>query len=259
MKKVIILFSIALIILILGLVVIQTRRNSLSVKYSEESQPPPILETAASPDRQTKKAVILSTKTKPDFSQELALVQDWAEEFNLPAELTQELSEAVREGNIDSEWAREQISEEELRQTGLTAGQIAQSTLDSQGTNIVAGFKTSDKTLEEMFKACLPAEDASDDEQTRILKSEALATVGFSAMKEYKYDQAEKAFKSLIRYYGNSEVTSMVRLEYGRLLFEQGRAAEAKEVIDEAIVQNRDDQEYVAIAEGLREKIEGDE
>jgi len=180
-------------------------------------------------------------------------------EFSLPQDLKAELSEAANKGEVKAEWGEGKISKEELQEAGLAISQVAASQIDNKIKNITAGYSVADKAFAEKLNACLPALDNSDSEEDKILKSEALSSMGFSMLMEQKPEQAEKAFTALIRDYPDTQAAPVAQLELARLISEQGRTEEAQQLVDKAVSQYSSDKEYLTTAQALKKEIEAND
>jgi len=279
MKKRLILFIGALLILCLisFLILAQAKKRApveptaLKPSIAQPKEPLSLHEEGAAPRL---------AEVHPQAEQ---VKEEYFNRFMLPQKLRIALSEARKNGNIKVEWGEGKISKKELEEAGLFSPQLAQTGLDSKINNIAAGYSVSDKTFAENLNNCLPVKATEDkqanpsnseapssadsstpekpleDEQTRILNSDALSDMGFSALMEYNYTQAEEAFTAIIRDYADTQAAPIVHLELARLISDEGRAKEALALIDKAITQYNNDKEYVAIAESLKKAIEANE
>lgn len=247
MKKIILsLFVVGLLALVLTLFITQLRKNPAvvaSLKYS----------TSALKEPQEAKSKTITSRKTETFAQRPTEI--FFKEFSLPQDLKAELSEAERNGNVSNEWGEGKISEEELQKKGLTAAQLLESMLDNKIKNIIAGYSMPDKTFTENLNNCLP-DKAIDDKQTRILNSESLSAMGFSALMKHKYTRAEEAFTALIRNYADTLAAPIAHLELARLMSGKGRFREAQQLIDKAISFYGSDKEYLTIAQALKEEIQ---
>jgi len=196
--------------------------------------------------------------TKSISSDDIDKAESYAKEFNLPEDIREEFLDIIGEGEATSVQNDSAATDEELNEAGISSAQIAETLVGEEMENITSGYDVDDQNFDEMVSACLPTgiNEASD---SAALKSQALATMGFSAIAEYRYEQAEKAFTNLIQSYPDEEPTQMARLEYSNLLAEQGRTNEAKQVLNEATTINSSDNEYVSMANSLNQKIERSE
>lgn len=191
-------------------------------------------------------------------SQEIRALEKQMKDFNLPSKVKKELITALKRNGLEEKGAKGPLDEQELVEAGLSLRQIARSGLSKEAVNINSGYRVEDEDFDNMLKASLYSVEA-DSLQARQLKSAALASLGFSSLAEHNYHQAEKAFKSFISDYPDTESAPMVRLEYCRLLLEQGRIQEAKVAVDEVISLYSNDQEFVNLAQGLKAQIQNDE
>jgi hypothetical protein len=176
-------------------------------------------------------------------------------EFDLPQNLQAELVEAQRSGSINNEWGEGNISIKELQKVGLTPAQLSQPELDNKVKNITAGLSISDKSFVQELNNCLP-DKTIEDEQARVLNSEALSAMGFSGLMEHNYSQAEQAFTALIHNYADTKAAPVVHLELVRLMSEENRLAEARQLLDNAASLYGDDKEYMAMAQSLKKEME---
>lgn len=174
--------------------------------------------------------------------------------FDLPQELKAELSKAQEEGKVSTEWGKGMITTEELYQGRLLPAQILHSNLDIRTKNITAGFSVPDFTFAENLSNPFP-EKVVEDEQTRILNSEALSEMGFSALLENNYAHAEESFGALIRDYPDTQAAPVVYLELARIVAEKGSISEALQLVDKANAQYGNDKEYAELALGLKAAI----
>ena len=242
MKKITLsLFIIGLAAIILTLFFVQTGKNK-------------VITSPVQPSAKTETTPTQISETHPQQPTE-----EYLKEFSLPQDLEAELSEASKKGDVNTEWAEGRISKEELQEAGLTITQLAESQIDNKIKNITAGYSIADKAFEEKLIACLPSSENSDSKQDKALKSEALSTIGFSALMEQKPEQAEKAFIALIRDYADTQAAPIVHLELAKLISEKGRVREAQELADKAVSRYGSDTEYAAIAQALKEEMEGNE
>jgi len=218
-------------------------------------------------------ATIISPKTETIPHQQAADM--FFREFPLPQSLKAELSTAARTGNIRNEWGEAKISAEELQEAGLMPAQMAQPELENKIKNISAGYSIAEESFAENLNNCLPdkfiphlpagsntpQEGAGfiADEQNRILNSEALAAMGFSALMENKPARAQEAFTALIRNYPETLAAPMAHLELARLMSEEGRFSEARQLLEQFSSLYANEQEYLALAQDLKKEIEVNE
>ena len=196
--------------------------------------------------------------TKSISSDDIDKAESYAKEFKLPEEISEEFLNIVEESEAAGPGNSSAITDEELNEAGISLAQIAETLVGEEMENITSGYDVDDQNFDEMVSACLPT-GINETSDSTALKSQALAIMGFSAIAEYRYEQAEKAFTNLIQSYPDEEPTQMARLEYSNLLLEQDRTDEAKQVLDEAITINSSDNEYVSMANSLDQKIERNE
>lgn len=195
----------------------------------------------------------LSSQTE-DFKEDTSELMAYLEEFKLPGRLKKEIQEASQESDIDRDSSESPVSKEELEEAGLALSQIAQSKIGKENQNIIAGYKVSNEAFDKIFKAALP-EEGFESKQAQSLGAQALVNLGFSALEQFDFEEAEQAFEAVIEHYPQAESVAISYLEYARLLFEQGRLNEAKAVITEAINKYSDDQEFVSLAKQLEQTI----
>lgn len=285
-KNILSLFVVGVLVLVLILFITQPRKKPDAVGSLKHST------IALEEYQKSKPRTIISQKTKVVPQQPTEM---FFKEFSLPQGLEEELSEAERNGKISDGWGEGRISKEELRETGLAPGQLLEPGLDNKIRSITAGYSLPDKALTEILKKSLPDEikhpevqsstgmpvgkpeasrrasdevretedatgyasdESTENEQTRILNSEALAAMGFSALMEDKHEQAKEAFMALIRDYADTQAAPIVHLELARLFSEEGRFREAQELIDKAASLYDSDKEYLAIAQALNVQIQ---
>jgi len=256
-KKITIVSAAAVLILVLIFTAIRTRKPAPSGTARQEG----ILKSPASG-----KVISVSGSTAGVKKTETAVSRPEEEEaaasgllaelkgFGLPQELEAEIRAAAEEGDLEREWAYGPVAKEEIEEAGLAPSQIAKLSLDKKSQNMLAGYRVSGPDFDKMFKASLPAAGAESN-QAQDLKAQVLASIGFSALEEFRLDKAEKAFESLIRNYPESESAPAVSLEYARLLSEQGRDSEARAVISDAVSRYGADEEFAALARGLEAAI----
>lgn len=179
-------------------------------------------------------------------------------EFNLPDHLRREIAEAERNGDIKDGWGEGKVSIDELEKAGLTSNQFSQVwELDKKIKNITAGFSLPAQTFAQNLNDCLP--DKETTAQVKILNSEALSAMGFSALMENNYLQAQQAFTALINNYADTQPAPLAYLELARLIFQQGHFSEAKDLINKALFLYGEDKEYLIIAQSLKEEMEANE
>lgn len=191
-------------------------------------------------------------------SEEINKIEQYAKEFNIPAELKEELMEAVIKGTVDTQWGKDEISKKEIDDAGLSLKKIAKQKSDSKTENLAAGYRVSGASFNKMLAACLSAKD--DNEQTKDLKNQALAMLKFSELAKGNYPDIPETPVPDIPETQISDIPEMPRmpmidLEHALSLIDEGRIDEALKIIDEDISQNQDDREFVEIAEALRENI----
>ncbi|MGD0336364.1 MAG: tetratricopeptide repeat protein [Candidatus Omnitrophota bacterium] len=179
-------------------------------------------------------------------------------EFDLPQDLKAKLSEAGKKGDVNDQWGEGKISSEELKKAGLTPEQLSYPALDNKIKDITAGYSVSDKAFSDNLNNCLSGKTVQD-EQTKTLNSEALSAMGFSALMEHNYTQAEEALTALTRDYAATKAAPMAHLELARLLSQEGRFKEAQQIVDKAVSQYGSDKEYVVTAQALKKELEANE
>lgn len=196
---------------------------------------------------------------------ELNKVKVYAEEFNLPNDLKEELLAAAR-NPIEGSDSGDTKDTEEIPDKEVIFTHLIHFAENSKDNPVTAGHNLPEGISDEIIASSLPVETSRDeasqtidgdstDEKIEGLKSEALATIGFLAMTEFNYGLAKKAFSTLLKYYPDSDQAPMVRLEFARLLLEEGQINKARDIVNEAIYLYREDKEYVQIAKDLREEI----
>ena len=181
-------------------------------------------------------------------------VEEYFKEFTLPPALKAKLLSAIRNGVINDAWGIGQISKDELRLAGFIPARLTQPLLDTRTKNITAGFSVAIQTFVENLNNTLPAKNA-EDEQTRLLNSDALSAMGFSSLMEHNYTQAEEAFRALIRDYADTQPAPIVHLELARLVSSEGHPAEARQLVDKAVSLYSSDKEYINFAQSLKNEI----
>lgn len=263
MKKSIIIISIFILsVTSLTLLAIQFKNKPL--KQSKQVEPALISE--AKPEK-----VNIPQKIKV-ISEEIDKIEQYAKEFNMPAELKEELTQAVKKGAVDTHWGEKEISKKELDDAGLSLKKLAKQKPDSKTENITAGYIVNGVKFEKMLVACNPAKD--DSPQEKEFKKQALDELGFSALTENNQEKLKEVVNSLKNAYSEIPKESianisetpipdmpeiqrvpMIDLEYAFQLLEEGRKDEALKIIDEAISQNQGDKEFVEVAEALRDNI----
>ncbi len=182
-------------------------------------------------------------------------IREYVRKFNIPKEAAKELFQAVRDGKEEITADNKLLTSEEFEELDMTLSEMEESPLTEDMENLISGYSVETQVFDDMVLACLP-ESAYEDPDSAVLKAQALADIGFSALAKQKYEDAENAFTRLIMNYPDEEATQISRLEYSNLLLEQGRINEAIRVVDEAAALNSDDNEYIVIAGYLKEKIE---
>lgn len=188
-------------------------------------------------------------------SQEISTLEKQMKDFNLPSKLKKEFLTALKRNGLEEKGTKGPLDEQELVEAGLSPRQIARSGLSKEAVNINSGYRAEDKDFDKMLAAILSGQGVNSS-QAKALNSEALAALGFSSLAEYKYDRAEKSFQAFIEHYDNTKAAPMVRLEYCRLLLEQGRIQEARVAVDEVISLYSNDREFVSLAKGLKAQIQ---
>jgi len=216
--------------------------ESISVQISEDKEP--VIKIKEGP-------IFTEKVTSPDLA--LSDAKKHINEFNIPEDIQEEFLNALE--NAEEVVVHSgSITEEELDEAGMSLAQLRGSAVNDDMKNITSGYSVNDKDFEELVSACLPA--GNEGPELALLKGQALATIGLSAVAEHRYDQAETAFTNLINNYPDQEPTQMARLEYANLLSEQGRSDEARQAVDEAITINSSDNGYISIANTLKQRIE---
>ncbi|MDD5513651.1 MAG: tetratricopeptide repeat protein [Candidatus Omnitrophica bacterium] len=172
----------------------------------------------------------------------------------LQTKTAKELSSAQETGDVGNEWGQGKINNKELKEAGLTPGQFSLPQLDKKIKNITAGYDMPDKTFAEALENCATYKDI--DEQTKVINSEALSAMGFFALMRKDYGRTEKAFTILIRDYAGSQAASIAQLELARLLFQQGRFTEAERLISNAKAIYGQDEDYLAMVQGMYDEME---
>lgn len=194
------------------------------------------------------------------------------ENFDLPREIKEDLIFAQIEE--ENSVALEPVGIAEVK---AVVDQTRKTIISGRLQNCAAGYYLPDKKFQEILVSALPEPAITDntdttpqqenianptepdasqstqaqDNQVRILTSDALATLGLIAMSRLEYSQAQEAFQSLISYYPNAQETPIARLELARLMYEQNRWDEARKIVDEALVYYAEDNEYKEIALAL--------
>lgn len=177
-------------------------------------------------------------------------IEEYAKTFNLPRELKEELF-ALSEKDSPPDSNENTAADEPLNEDVLARF------IQNKETNInSAGYRISAEQFNQLIEVCLPrnTEQAVIDTD-KELKSQALLTVGLSALTDFNYTRAQKAFETVIGYYPDSLAGEAAALELGHLLFDRGNADQGRQVIDDAIYLHRDDKEYIGIAESLKEEL----
>jgi tetratricopeptide (TPR) repeat protein len=267
MRRIALYFT-AVVIFILALVIMQGKRNKVCVRETA-----PALRSVVPEVRPKETAIqVIETVGLSIEGTDEKEIKEYIKEFGISEKMEQELLVAVRDGNLEEEKETQELTEEDVRKLKTIVRHLGAS-------SISAGYKVSDKTLDEIIKGPLeeepdvPPEDPEpkDPQPDPVpgpskkpdglcrYSSETLAMLGFSAMAALNYEEAEDLFRALLYCYPDSQEAPMVRLELARLLFEQGRINDAQQEVDEAIKRHDDDRKYVQMAEELRMVIEGDE
>ena len=217
-------------------------QESVSVEVSTDKEPAPTI----------KEEIIFTEKlTSPGLA--LSDAKKHIKDFDIPEDIQNEFLSALE--NAEEVLAYNgSVTEEALDEAGLSLAQIRGSDVSDDMKNTTSGYSVDDKDFEKMVSACLPA--VNEDPEASLLKSQALATIGLSAVSEHRYEQAEKAFTTLINNYPDQEPTQIARLEYSNILYEQGYVDEARQTVNEAITINSSDTGYVSIANTLKQRIE---
>jgi len=187
----------------------------------------------------------------PDLA--LSNAKKHMKEFDIPEDICDEFLSALENADEVISYSGS-AAEGELTEAGMSLAQIRGTAVGDDMENITSGYGADDKNFDEMVSACLPA--VNEDDDSALLKSEALATLGLSAASEHRYAQAERAFTSLINNYPEQASTQMARLEYSNILLEQGYVNEARQAVNEAITVNSNDIGYVSIANTLKQRID---
>ena len=188
----------------------------------------------------------------------LDTANQYIDTFDLPNDLSKQLRKAADTGELKTDWAASDVSEQELQEAGVSLSQVSETELDRKIENLASGFTIEDEEFEKMLTACIPLKD-KDNEQALSMKAESLAMMGLTALSTQNYDQAKKAFDSFLSYYRDDEISQVVYLEYSRMLFEQGDKTGALSVLDQAFSQFGKDLEFREVANSLKETIESDE
>lgn len=249
-KKIVVFSIIAVSVTALILVAVQIK-NKPSKQYKQAAQSDSVLQKL---HRQAKINPNIPRLIKIS-SQEITKIEEYAKEFNMPIALKEELLEAGAKGNIDTQWGENKLTEKELDEAGLSLKKIAKQKPDTKTANITAGYRVTARDFKKMVTASCLSQGVKDTEQTKELKSQALAELGFSALAEQNNEQAKQAFENFIENYPEMPQAPMINLEYALLFLEEGRRDEAWKIVDEAIHQNQNDKEFIAIADDLLEEI----
>lgn len=249
-KKIVVFSIIAVSVTALSLFVVQIK-NKPSKQYKQAAQSDSGLQS------QPKQAELNTGILKPVkiSSQEINKIEEYAKEFNMPVALKEELLEAGANGNIDTQWGENKVTEKELDDAGLSLNKIAKQKPDTKTANITAGYRVTARDFKKMVSASCPSQGVKDTDQAKELKSRALAELGFSALVEQNNEQAKQAFENFIENYPEMPQAPMINLEYALLLLEDDRRDEAWKIVDEAISKNQEDKEYLEIAQALIEEI----
>lgn len=194
-------------------------------------------------------------------SEEINKIEQYAKEFNMPAELKEELVEAVIKGTIDTQWGKDEISKKEIDDAGLSLNKLGKQKSDSETANISAGYIVNSAKFEKMLAACKPAKD--DNEQIKELKKQALEELGFSALAGDNKEQIEEIISQTKSDYPDipemsvSDISGipMLELEKSLLALKDGYSKEAWEDVTKVLEKNQDDKEFVEIAQALLEEI----
>jgi len=211
---------------------------------SSDSQPVLALE-------QNKKITLPSNKVEATSGFEE--ISGYMDEFDVPETLKNNLLDSAQKQTLSDDWADEKEVDEQLSEVELSLEQVAGSNLDSRSKNLTEGFSASDKAFNEMYEAALPLGE-NENSQTRELKSQALADLGFSAVSRLNHEQAEKVFTAVLAYYPETQSAPITQLEYAQLLLETDRPQEAIIQIDEAIDKHSRDAEFIKIAQEAIDK-----
>lgn len=255
MKKNIRIFSILVVLIIAaGLFAVQIKNKA--VKPNKQTEP------VLSSKPQAKQTELNTTTTNPITIplEEINKIEQYAKEFNIPAELQQELINAVKKGTVDTGWANSEITEKELDDAGISLNKIARQKPDSKTENISAGYRVSGAVFENMLAACKPAKD--DSQQTKELKHQALEMLKLSELAKGNQALPENIPES---HSDDTEESPMLKLEIALLALKEGndnkdleKIKQAWAIINEALKENQEDKkdkEFVEIAESLLEEI----
>jgi len=250
MKKVILgLTIIGVLTLILVFFLMQRKKNAPAISSNARN-----FISELKVHQEAEPRTIISHKTEASPSQPAEVL---FKEFNLPQGLQREITEAQRNGEIKDEWGEGKINIDELQKAGLTTSQFSQPELDKKIKNFTAGYSVFDKDFAQKLKDCLP--DKNIDEQIKALNSEVVSAMGFSALMENNYVQAQQAFTALTRDYVDTQPAPIAYLELARLLFQQGRFKEAQELINKASSLYNDDKVYMVVAQSLQKEMAANE
>ena len=249
MKKSGSILTTTLLILVLATVFFIIRAQRHKQPELSSTKPQPVIAI------NKKTTVELKSATVPAQITKKQPVAEYLKEFNLPKAVKTKLLTAAKNGSVNDVWGEGQINKNELIVAGFIPARLPQTLLDSKTKNVTAGLSVADNTFADNLNSTLPDKTVVEDEQTRTLNSEALSDMGFSALMEQNYSQAEEAFSTLIRNYADTEPAPIVHLELARLISEEGRAVEAQQLVDKAILQYPSDSEFITIAQTLKNEI----
>lgn len=200
-------------------------------------------------------AVLESRQVKPEVladkpvseSKETLELPDELEQFNLPEAAREKIKSFIENGELDDSAADISLPPEGLKGVSLS--------LDKKTNNLSAGQKIAPENFDKIFKAGLEALD-SQSEQVQSLGSQALLDLAFAAVEASDFIQAETAFKALIKRYPDKQSTQAAYLEYSRILFQQGRLNQARDLLSEAFRVYSQDKEFLLLAKKLEESID---
>jgi len=257
-------YSIALILsLITGLFIFKLANIDKTVftpVMHENDMPAVEVSHEATSEAEPFKAVEKKPLMNKPVSESEVTAREYAKKFNIPKDIEEELIEIIREGKEAAVLPDRRIADKKITKSPpntdayLLFG-LEKPLLSKRMKNMVSGYSTKTEDFDKMVSACLP-EIAYGDSDTATLKAHALSNMGFSALMEDRYEDAEKAFVVLIDNYPYEEVTQITRLEYSRLLLEQGRINEAEQAVNEAMALNSGNKEYTLMANSLKDRIE---
>ncbi|MFH1644863.1 MAG: tetratricopeptide repeat protein, partial [Candidatus Omnitrophota bacterium] len=205
-------------------------RNNLMIEIESSINGAPKEGSVEKPEKKSNKG--FSSKNYESNTIETAELKEFeeqSEDFNIPAELKDEIMDLVKTGELLGE--DEAFDEIEIKESLLEEGDVGKIESCSRDENLGAGFNVAEEDYVSMINSCLP--EVNDTEQARDLKSSALTQIGYSALEAHDYVAAEEAFYAVITHYKNTETALIVSLEMTKLMIDQSRFDEAQSVLNE--------------------------